>query len=984
MPAQRIAETTINARLHDILCSMHPRWQESHTGGAELTHVIRGEPASQPDVVIAPPASAPVVVECKIDTAGNVEEKARSRIGKALHADGRLIEAALCVIYPKSLSYSPVQSLDQRLRHTNELKWAIWTGVGGEPETRFPSTGWGVGSVSDIAGIIESMAVSNSAVAAAAEVLANALGDAASLMKQTSTRKVAAILRQEDGEQTCRMAAAMIANAFVFQTTVSGTFDTLTIDEIREGSADRGTLYKRDVLDCWEEILKINYWPVFSVAKEVLLVLSDEFAPKILDLLAKAAQTLADGGLATVQDVAGQTFGTLITDRKFLAAFYTLPSSSALLAELAVSHLDVDWSNEDDLANLRVADLACGTGALLSAAYRRIASRIRRAGLDDKALHETFMSEVLIGCDIMPSAAHLTTTMLSSAHPEVVYDRCGIHVVPYGDREGRVLLGSLELSSGSGGTQSLFGGYGRALAATESAVVEGETVFNVADGSLDLVIMNPPFTRSTGHEGERVETVPVPAFAGLSNNETDQRKMANRLKQISASKQAAHGNAGLASHFLDLAHSKLRPGGVLGFVLPYTFVSGSAWRSARRFLNDNYSAVTVVSIASDESTGRAFSADTHMAEVLIIATKSPPPNTMAKPPAAEVVWTSLIERPVRIVDAVVVAQAVSRALHNSVLMSTERIMLGDDHIATAICSTVDHGGAAAVRSSEVASAAIALAAGRLELPRVQDAAVPVTALGDLGERGPYHLDIRHYPNNRDSGSRRAPFEVYEITEGDPTPAYPLLWSHDSRSGRESTLILQHDKCGTPRTGMRDHALRVWGTATRLHYNRDFRLNSQPLAAGISEDRCLGGRAWPSWITADASWEKPLALWANTTLGLIGWWWTATRQQQGRAIISITLLGELPVLDCRSLSGDQLARADDVFERVRTLSLLPANEAWRDPSREILDREVLCSWLELHETVGTTENELLDSLRVLRTQWCEEPSVHGGKDTRPSQ
>ena len=70
--------------------------------------------------------------------------------------------------------------------------------------------------------------------------------------------------------------------------------------------------------------------------------------------------------------------------------------------------------------------------------------------------------------------------------------------------------------------------------------------------------------------------------------------------------------------------------------------------------------------------------------------------------------------------------------------------------------------------------------------------------------------------------------------------------------------------------------------------------------------------------------------------------------------------------------------------LRTLSLLPANEAWRDPSREILDGEVLCSWLELHETVGTTENELLDSLRVLRTQWCEEPSVHGGKDARPSQ
>ena len=43
--------------------------------------------------------------------------------------------------------------------------------------------------------------------------------------------------------------------------------------------------------------------------------------------------------------------------------------------------------------------------------------------------------------------------------------------------------------------------------------------------------------------------------------------------------------------------------------------------------------------------------------------------------------------------------------------------------------------------------------------------------------------------------------------------------------------------------------------------------------------------------------------------------------------------------------------------------------------EALDRAVLVDLLELPESV-------LEPLAVLRTQWCCEPTVHGGKATRP--
>ena len=62
---------------------------------------------------------------------------------------------------------------------------------------------------------------------------------------------------------------------------------------------------------------------------------------------------------------------------------------------------------------------------------------------------------------------------------------------------------------------------------------------------------------------------------------------------------------------------------------------------------------------------------------------------------------------------------------------------------------------------------------------------------------------------------------------------------------------------------------VWETATPLHFNRDFRINSQPLAACLTPDAAIGGRAWPNCRLQHARWEKVLVLWANTTLGLIG-------------------------------------------------------------------------------------------------------------------
>ena len=135
-------------------------------------------------------------------------------------------------------------------------------------------------------------------------------------------------------------------------------------------------------------------------------------------------------GATIAHDLTGRIFQRLIADRKYLATFYTLPSSAALLARLAVAKMrGVDWSDAEAIGDLRVGDFACGTGALLGAVYEQFATRHENAGGRSEDLHRMMMEEVLYGCDVMPSAIHITGATLSGVHPNVQFRRiAALHV----------------------------------------------------------------------------------------------------------------------------------------------------------------------------------------------------------------------------------------------------------------------------------------------------------------------------------------------------------------------------------------------------------------------------------------------------------------------------------------------------------------------------------------------------------------------------
>ena len=880
------------------------------------------------------------------------------------------MEAALAVRIPGQLGEGS-RGLEDGIRGGSFL-FCTFSGarLPGDPVRRWPRAGWLSGGIDDLADCIEHVSLSERRIDEGAEILERAVRNTARSLRAAAhdrtpdvLTRLADCLRQEEGEQTTRMAMAILLNAFIFQAAIAGSHDIENPSSLRGA---RGKPSKIRVLDSWRHVLTINYWPIFKIARDLLERIPDRDAPAVLDRLIQTASEVSDIGATTLNDLSGVMFQRLISDRKFLATFYTLPSSAYLLAELAVERLNVDWASAADVLRLRIADFACGTGALLSAAYHRVAARHRRAGGDDRALHAGMMERVLLGADIMPAATHLTASIVSSVHPNATFDATRIYTMPYGaqpEGSGRGhAIGSLDLLS-SDPVLPLFG-TGAAQVRGLGGDLEQIRDVDAPDGAFDLIIMNPPFTRPTNHEST---TVPVPSFAGFATSSKEQEVMSKRLREYrtALASPAGHGNAGLASNFIDLAHAKLRTGGVAAFVLPAAFVQGGSWSNARRLFAERYQDLTVVSIANTGQGNRAFSADTGMAEVLVVATKSGQRDR-------DVLFANSRRRPRSILEAVAMARQINGIGQEATTFTAGRIPFTDsDEGGVFVRTALANGGAAGIVEAGLAETMLNFPAGRLKLPRrTRKVAIPVTSLRELGNRGLLDRDINGDPKSKPP---RGPFDILPPLTG-AVPTFPTLWGH--AASRERRLIVRPDSRAEPRPGCQERAVSAWQLhATKLHFNRDFRINSQSLAACITPDKALGGRAWPNFKLHCEKWEKPLTLWSNTTLGLMSFWWIGARQQQGRAILTLSALPNLSVLDPRRLTNTQHASAGRLFAAFCEREFLPANEAYRDETRQALDRAVLVDLLGLAD-------DMMEPLDLLRKQWCAEPTVHGGKSTRP--
>lgn len=792
-------------------------------------------------------------------------------------------------------------------------------------------------------------------------------------------------VHQESCPQTDKMVAAICLHAFIFQHIIAEHHLGRVIAPSE--MFDKNRTDAASVLEEWDKILGINNYPIFGIAKKCVKTLSvnDKDASEFCRRLICASNHIARPDPFAAHHIAGELFGSLISDRKMLASFYTQPTAASLLSELAISRLGTDWTDISQVKSLRIADFACGTGSLLNAAYQRIRAYLTLSEKDPEEAHRHMLEEVFLGADIMPAAVHIAAASLSAVYPQIDYTSTNLHIMPYGDFRGHskygetstaenVRVGSLELLL-SDKTPRLF--------SDEASQVDPSEYLSIdaPDESFDVILMNPPYTKPTNHKTEERQKVALPNFAAFGTSEEVQSSMNQRANNIFKDVKkrlgvsVRNGQAGMGTDFFDLAHAKIKPGGIIGFVLSGSMLTGQGWESVRCLLDAEYENVLVISISNSRSGKSSFSANTSIAEVLIIAEKKA--VNIAEPvfkKGYEWTWATLNNLPTSTSEAVEIARQISSTKPGK--NETLGIFLGEvEYGNVTLCDRAYS--PAMLREKELISSLLRLVDPKGSNIYVKQTAetlhMPLCSLSKLGTRGPVSRDIC-------SGSRDETRGGFTLSEYMPNSRsrFPILWAHDHT--KETSLIIPIDKKGDIAKHKDETALKLWKTATRLHFTHEFGLLSQPFAACLTEEKTIGGRAWPSFTLQpegspreheEMPWVYPVVLWANSTLGLMSFYILGTRNQAGRTVVSITALPKLLVLDPRQLSDKQLSIAKNIFDRFESKSFLPANLSDMDPVRHELDEAMLCELLGYDESV-------LSELETIRSQWCNEPHLFSNR------
>ena len=719
----------------------------------------------------------------------------------------------------------------------------------------------------------------------------------------------------------------------------------------------------------WRAVLEINYWPIFATASEIILKLSEETAAAVLTPLRRGAHRLVQRGVTKSHDLTGVIFQRLIADRKFLATFYTRPAAAALLAGLAIpadrAPGGAEWG-DDSIHALQIGDFACGTGTLLSAAYQRISLLHELHGGDPKSLHQAMMKNGLVDLDVLNIAVHLTAAQLAGAHPDVPFDGECLLTMPYGGDSASI--GSLELLA-EHTSPDMIDQAAAVTAGGRSPEDVQDLVSRVGHNQFDLVIMNPPFTRPTNHEGEH-DDVPIPAYAAFDTTPEQQVAMSKAVKKLT--KHAPSNDyAGLASHFIELAHRKLRIGGHLAFVLPLSAASGGKWDRIRQLWREGYDDILVVTISAPGAKERSFSADTGMAECLVVARKAASKRII---PSATFVIVN--QQPHSADAAALLSLGISEA-REELLVSADTIApltLGGQHCGYVVQVTLEndlpwpHVG---VEDVSLVGICEALKRGQLiDIQRGRSTSLGVCHISEVATVGPVHRSVGSLTTVRERGA----FAVFRppVTA---EPTFPVLWAHNAKQERK--LIVMVDSEGIPRPELEKEATRIWATASRAHYNSDLQFNAQSIIVAMTDRKCIGGRAWPSVILHESKHEYVFSLWCNSTLGLLLHWWVSNKTQAGRGTTTVTGIPNIPTLDTRALTDAQHAEAKRQFDLLRDERFLPFDQIDEDPARAKLDRAILVNVLGLPESLVAPDGPI----DLIRRKLAREPQIHGGKKSR---
>ena len=903
--------------------------------------------AGVPDVRIELRTGDSVLLECKWEgSASALEDQLDERLETFPESLG-----LIGVLYPERLRH--IANVEAALEVADDIQWWLH-GSRGEKE---PGLRVRTGSVAELADHLRALPLELEGadqVVAATGVVGYAIEKSAQQVAKHArlsnriTDVIASTDREKDRAAARRIGCLVLFNAIAFQDRLAAANgDVPTVREsLRTGA--------RGLRDTWLTICdEIDYVPVFELAASILDILidvpEDSHSPVIDPLVRAMENTRRLEG----HDLSGRLFHTLLTDAKFTGAYYTSVPAATLLSRLVFhdwpSH--VDWSDYEFPASLNVADLACGTGTLLMAVASEAERRHKAAGGENAAeLHKAMVEQALYGYDVQLSAVHFAATSLAMLNPDIEFDRMNLYVMPLGAEGTSVSLGSLDfLGQDEVAVQFALSPEDGNAAGMSATRVSGRGSRSVAEGEtarlpeLDLAIMNPPFTRSVG--GNLL-------FGSLPT--TERRRLQSELSNRLKSRQASV-TAGLGAAFVAAASPKLRPGeGRLALVLPATVCTGPSWTQTRSLIERDFDLDVV--ITSHDPLRWNFSDSTDLSEALLIATRHGAGDT---PTQHRTTFVNLWQNPVGVLDAHRIAQSITSTTpakleeSGTALLEMDGVHVGE--VVSIPSSTIAGGkwsGVQFARADLIRSALRLLDDGEVWVPGVTATSkVALCQLEDLGQVGPDRRDV---------------WDGFSRT--DSVTAYPMVENHDTEQRRR--LVAEPDAFLAPlveaRRGRRLKPIdQLWDKAGQLLITERLRLNTVRTVAMRVDTRVLSNVWWPVSVE-DEPVEKALALWLNSSLGLLTIMSERTSTEGSWVAMKKADLEKLPVLDTRRLTKSQLRRlsqlfdemAEAEFERLPGMADCPARRRLDDGVSEILGLPDLNNLRRLLASEPVVSNERL--------------------------
>ena len=829
-------------------------------------------------------------------------------------ADARLRQKLATVVF--AVCYPEGATEDNLAEAT--LTWTVRVKAGE------PSDEWSTGSVGQLAQAVQQAPRSLSGADVAAQLLSDGLDAVVQRLKTPVRQALARALdlpatKPGGGEQSdgyfvaAKRGLLVVATAMLFHHRVQGHLPMQRPDGYdgdwppasATGCAEQSSVINA-FREAWRGILAVDYRPVFETGRAALAELTaDPDTGQAVRSLAEVVARVSERVTGLRHDLLGRIFHRVLDTARYDGSFYTSTAAAVLLATLALRERDADWADPNAAASLRICDPACGTGTLLMAAAERIRGLRNAAGRgdpdDEEALDLMLVEDVLWGYDVNLAATHMAASTLGMLSPTTRFSRMNIHRALLGVFDGAPYLGSLDFLSNQA-----------RLAAWPSVTqqVESEEGASELPPPMDLVIMNPPFTRDSLRHDQF--------------SRADEQAIKRREKEImeGQSYREAARLSGSANSFLVLADKMLRgDDGTLAVVLPTVMATNPAASNTRKYLAQRLHIDTIVS--SHDPARIFFSENTSIGEILLVCRRWK--NAGPKPPTRVVNLARNPATPLEALDTAVrigrVGEAGGQVSHEFTIQEVDsgRIERGDWFAVNFLSPYL-------VEAYRILSEA-------------EPGAVPMVPMSDLAEVGPAGQRIR---------------DAYTHADMPTQSGRRALWYH--KTDVTQSMGVQTDVYIEPKESKRHLADSYWEQRSQMLLPHRLWLPLARAAAVMLPERAVGS-IWTPCRPHDPDIARALCLYLNSTPGLLSLLGHRDNRKPSYPSFSLDTLRSLPVPNFAALGAAERDLLSSWFGWLQNETLQPFPQMHEDPVRQQIDNAVIKALGLDPEWVTTMRREL---------------------------